>query len=71
MLQALVSALYWGFVIGIAVVMFPVAVAVWAVTLPFDRRRVVLHMFTSFWAGLYTWVSPWSVTVLGREDLDG
>ena len=70
MLQALVSVLYWGFVIGIAVVMFPIAVVVWAVTLPFDRRRVVLHMFTSFWAALYTWVSPWSVTVMGREHID-
>jgi 1-acyl-sn-glycerol-3-phosphate acyltransferase len=50
--------------------MFPIAVVVWAVTLPFDRRRVVLHGLTSFWAALYTWVSPWSVRVVGRENID-
>lgn len=70
MLQVIGSALYWGFVLVSAAVMFPIAVVVWAVTLPFDRRRVVLHLFTSFWAALYTWISPWSVAVIGRENID-
>jgi 1-acyl-sn-glycerol-3-phosphate acyltransferase len=69
-LQLIGSVLYWSFVIGGAALMFPIAVVIWAVTLPFDRRRVLLHSFTSFWAALYTWVSPWSITVLGREHID-
>jgi 1-acyl-sn-glycerol-3-phosphate acyltransferase len=69
-LQLLGSVLYWSFVMGIAVLMFPIAVVLWAVTLPFDRGRVLLHGFTSVWAGLYTWVSPWSVTVVGRENIE-
>ncbi len=37
-------------------------------TAPFDRRLVVLHRFTCFWASLYTWLNPlWRVRVEGRE----
>jgi 1-acyl-sn-glycerol-3-phosphate acyltransferase len=65
------SATYWGFVVVVAAAMFPLAVATWLVTLPFDRRRVVLHRFTCLWASLYTWFSPvWSVHVVGRERVD-
>ena len=36
----------------------------------FDRRLVVLHMFTSFWACLYLWMMPaWSVTTAGRDKI--
>ena len=39
-------------------------------TLPFDRRKVVLHRFTCFWASLYTWLNPvWRVQVHHRERL--
>jgi 1-acyl-sn-glycerol-3-phosphate acyltransferase len=62
------SALYWIFVIAVAVVMFPIAFVIRIVTAPFDRRRAVLHAFTCVWAGLYTWCNPvWRVEVVGRE----
>lgn len=36
----------------------------------FDRRLVVLHMFTSFWACLYLWAMPaWSVRAAGRDKI--
>src|SRR5690348_11419977 len=64
----MLSALYWMFVIAVAVVMFPIALVVRIVTAPFDRRRAVLHAFTCVWAGLYTWCNPlWRVEVVGRE----
>jgi len=69
-LQLVGSVLYWSFVLATSALMYPLAVVIWAVTLPFDRRRAVLHRFTSVWAALYTWVSPWSVTVVGREHID-
>ena len=51
--------------------LFPIAVGVWAVTTPFDRRRVLLHRFTCFWASLYTWLNPaWPVTPSGIEKID-
>jgi 1-acyl-sn-glycerol-3-phosphate acyltransferase len=71
MLRAAGSALYWIFIILSSVAMFPVALLCWALTLPFDRRRVILHQLTCFWASLYTWINPaWPVEVVGREKID-
>lgn len=65
------STFYWLLVVAIAVVMFPVALLVWAITAPFDRRKVVLHELTNVWGSLYTWISPvWSVRVRGREHIE-
>jgi len=47
---------------------FLVALVIWALTVCFDRRLVLLHMFSSFWAVLYLWVVPaWQVSVSGRD----
>ncbi len=71
MLRAVGSAIYWCVAVLIAVAMFPVALLCWAVTLPFDRRKVALHRFTCFWASLYTWLNPiWPVRVIGRDKID-
>ena len=64
------SVLFWVFLMLSSIALFPVALAIWAVTAPFDRRRWVLHRFTCFWASLYTWLNPfWRVEVLGRDHL--
>jgi len=70
-LRAAGSALFWLFMTLSSVAMFPVALLCWALTLPFDRRKVILHRLTCFWASLYTWLNPaWPVTVTGREKID-
>ncbi len=64
------SFVFWIFLALSSILLYPVAVLVWAGTLPFDRRRVVLHRFTCFWASLYTWLNPaWRVEVRGREKI--
>ena len=68
MVNRVLSLGFWAFVVVSSVVLFPVAVLVWAVTAPFDRRRVALHLFTCLWASLYTWLNPlWQVRVRGRD----
>jgi 1-acyl-sn-glycerol-3-phosphate acyltransferase len=70
MRRLLYSFLFWAFLVVSSVLMFPVAVVIWATTVLFDKRLVLLHAFTSFWANLYTWLNPaWPVTVVGREKL--
>src|SRR5262252_8432215 len=65
---ALLSLAFWGFIVLSSALLFPVALLVWAVTAPFDRRLRVQHLFTCFWASLYTWLNPlWRVRVTGRE----
>jgi 1-acyl-sn-glycerol-3-phosphate acyltransferase len=62
------STLFWAFVVFTSMILFPVAVVIWAATALFDRRLVILHRFTCYWAALYTWFNPlWHVVVEGRE----
>jgi 1-acyl-sn-glycerol-3-phosphate acyltransferase len=61
-LRRLGSTLFWLFMTASSIALFPVALAIWALTLPFDPRRRLLHLFTCFWASLYTWLNPvWRV----------
>ena len=70
MLRWVGSLLFWAFLVASSVVLFPVALALWALTAPFDARKVWLHRFTCFWASLYTWLNPaWRVRVEGREKI--
>ncbi|MEQ8438872.1 MAG: lysophospholipid acyltransferase family protein [Ilumatobacter fluminis] len=64
------SASFWAFVTVSSILLFPIAVVIWVTTVLFDRRLVLLHRFTCFWASLYTWLNPvWSVTVDGRDKI--
>jgi len=64
------SALYWTFFALTLPVFFAGAVLVFLVTVPFDRRRVVLHLYTCAWASFYVYLNPiWRCRVLGRDRL--
>jgi 1-acyl-sn-glycerol-3-phosphate acyltransferase len=68
MRRRLFSLGFWAFLLSSSIALFPVALLIWAVTAPFDRRLRLLHRFTCFWASLYTWLNPaWRVEVAGRE----
>jgi len=71
MMRRLYSAVFWAFLATSSIALFPVALVIWALTAPFDRRKRVLHLFTCFWASLYTWLNPaWPVRIEGRSKLD-
>ena len=62
------SVAYWAFIAITCVVFFAGAVVVWLVTVPFDRRRVVLHLYSSAWASFYVYVNPlWRLRITGRD----
>jgi 1-acyl-sn-glycerol-3-phosphate acyltransferase len=62
------SLLFWAFLVSTSILLFPVAVVIWAATAPIDPKRRLLHQFTCFWASLYSWFNPaWRVHVEGRE----
>ena len=61
------SVIFWAIVVQTCPLFFIGAVLVRALTLPFDRRRVVLHLYTSAWAVFYIHVNPlWRIHVSGR-----
>ncbi|MBG0562272.1 1-acyl-sn-glycerol-3-phosphate acyltransferase [Actinoplanes sp. NEAU-A11] len=64
------SVAFWAFIGITSPVFFLGALAVWLVTLPFDRRRVVLHLYSSAWAICYVYLNPlWRLRVRGRDRL--
>jgi 1-acyl-sn-glycerol-3-phosphate acyltransferase len=66
----ILSSLFWLFIVVSSIILFPIAVLLWAVTVLVDRRLVLLHRFTCFWASLYTWFNPlWRVRIEGREKI--
>jgi len=70
MVNRIVSAVFLSFIGVTSALFFPVALLLWLTTRWVDRRLVILHQFTSFWACLYLWAMPaWSVTVKGRDKL--
>ena len=68
MVRRILSLGFWTFLTVTSILLYPIAVLIWAITSPFDRRRFLLHKFTCFWASLYSWLNPvWPVTIEGRE----
>jgi 1-acyl-sn-glycerol-3-phosphate acyltransferase len=65
------SLLFWGFMLVTSVVCYPVALLLRGATFLFDRRLSALHLFSCFWASLYTWCNPlWTVRIRGKEHID-
>jgi 1-acyl-sn-glycerol-3-phosphate acyltransferase len=64
------SVVYWVFLALTMPLFFLVALVLFITTYPFDRRRVVLHMWSCFWGSFYIYANPlWRVRVTGREKL--
>jgi 1-acyl-sn-glycerol-3-phosphate acyltransferase len=58
-------------VVGLTSIFFYlIALLLRIVTYPFDRRLRLLHLFTCFWASVYTWLMPpWRIRIEGRENV--
>jgi 1-acyl-sn-glycerol-3-phosphate acyltransferase len=66
----LFSFLYWTYAIATMPFLMVGALVVFLVTLPFDRRRVALHLFSCVWGSLYVVSNPfWRERFVGREKL--
>lgn len=66
----LLSMLYWALIALTCPFFFAGALVIWLITLPFDRRRVILHQYSCAWAVFFIVINPlWKVRVSGREHL--
>jgi len=66
----LLSGLYWAYIVVSMPVLFAGALLVFLVTFPFDRRRMLLHVYSCAWATLYILSNPlWRARVHGRGRL--
>jgi 1-acyl-sn-glycerol-3-phosphate acyltransferase len=64
------SYAYWALICVTCPVFFVGAVLIWLVTLPFDRRKILLHQYSCAWAVFYIAINPmWKLRVTGKEHL--
>jgi 1-acyl-sn-glycerol-3-phosphate acyltransferase len=69
--RVLISVYFWGEMFFSAMILFPVSVCIWLVTLPFDKRLFLLNRFSIFWTNLVLTLNPlWKITVSGMEHVD-
>jgi 1-acyl-sn-glycerol-3-phosphate acyltransferase len=67
-LLALWSAAYWAAIVLTCPLFFAGLLVVWALTAGFDRRRVLVHLYSCFWATFFVFVNPrWTLAVTGRD----
>jgi len=68
--MAFFSIFYWLFFLVSLTPLFLIHLAIFLVTVPFDRRRTLVHLFGCFQGMLYVWANPlWKLRVEGREKL--
>jgi 1-acyl-sn-glycerol-3-phosphate acyltransferase len=64
------SYAYWAVIAITAPVFFLGALIIWLVTLPFDRRKVVLHLYSCVWAVFFVALNPlWRLDTTRRDHL--
>jgi 1-acyl-sn-glycerol-3-phosphate acyltransferase len=69
-LRAAYATLWWTTFALVCLVMFLGATVCFALTVPFDRRRLVQHLYSCFWAQIMFYLNPfWRLTIEGRQKL--
>ncbi len=67
-LNRLVSCIILVVISVTSVPFYAIALILRLITYPLDRRLRILHLFTCFWASVYTWMIPaWRIRIEGRE----
>jgi 1-acyl-sn-glycerol-3-phosphate acyltransferase len=68
--KTICSYFVWAVLFLTCPLFFIPALLIWLVTVPFDRRLRVLHLYSCAWAAFYTYLHPyWHVSVRNRERL--
>lgn len=72
MTNKIISIGFLAFIGITSATMYLIALMVYAVTFWFDKKLVILHQFSCFWASMYIWVMPaWSLTIEDRGKIRG
>jgi 1-acyl-sn-glycerol-3-phosphate acyltransferase len=68
MVAAVRSFISYIIVFSLVFGLFPFAFLVWLVTLPFDKKHMVLHYFSCIWGSSFIWTNPmWRVIITNRD----
>jgi 1-acyl-sn-glycerol-3-phosphate acyltransferase len=70
MLAALFAVWWWTTFALVCAIMFLGATVCFVLTVPFDRRRVIQHLYSCFWAQIMFYLTPfWRLDIEGRDKL--
>src|SRR5579859_7981309 len=58
LMRFVLSVVFWTYLALSSVALFVVALALWLLTLPFDRNGRLLHLFTCAWGAHYLYFNP-------------
>lgn len=62
------SIIVWLIGICFVIVTFPLTLIIWLIVLPFDRKRVVIHLFLMYQCLVLSFLMPiWEIHIEGRE----
>jgi 1-acyl-sn-glycerol-3-phosphate acyltransferase len=62
------SIIVWLIGICFVIVTFPLTLIIWLIVLPFDRKRVVIHLFLMYQCLVLSFLMPiWKIHIEGRE----
>ena len=57
------------FVTSTCAILFIPAITIWLVTLPFDKKKKILHMYTCAWGSFYIRMFPtWKIFIMDRKN---
>ena len=70
-LLTLLSILLWIYFILSSLILTPVLLLIWLVTVIPDKKLYILHRFSSFWGAQYMWIVPlWKLKIQDRNKID-
>ncbi|MBN1664921.1 MAG: 1-acyl-sn-glycerol-3-phosphate acyltransferase [Deltaproteobacteria bacterium] len=70
MLSLLAGYSIIAFIAVTSIPFYLIALMIWIVTYPFDKRLRLLHLYSCLWSSFYTWLIPaWRIRVEGRENV--
>jgi 1-acyl-sn-glycerol-3-phosphate acyltransferase len=70
-MKSIIVTLYlWIFALITIIIILPLYLTIWLLTVVFDKKRIAAHYITCLWGSLYTWANPWwRVSIRNREKL--
>jgi len=66
-----VSIIVWTYFLISSIILTPIGIVLWLLTVPMDKNLRIIHLFSCFWGAQYIWVVPfWSLKIYDRKNYD-
>ncbi len=70
MITIILTVYEWTLSVVISILLYPIALVIFVFTAVFDKRKVILHQFSCFWATTLIWLQPlWKINWEGKENI--